>query len=39
VGDKLVIRPCFVGARTAWRHADDLVDEVIDIGDKLIAAS
>jgi aromatic-L-amino-acid decarboxylase len=35
----LVIRPCFVGARTAWRHADDLVDEVIDIGDKLIAAS
>lgn len=39
VGDKLVIRPCFVGARTAWRHADDLVDEVIEIGDKLIAAS
>tara|TARA_R110002074_G_scaffold402287_1_gene606205 strand:- start:23410 stop:24873 length:1464 start_codon:yes stop_codon:yes gene_type:complete len=39
VGDKLVIRPCFLGARTNWHHADDLVEEVIEIGDILIAAS
>ncbi|PHS73784.1 MAG: pyridoxal-dependent decarboxylase [Cycloclasticus sp.] len=37
VGDKFVIRPCFLGARTDWHHADDLVNEVIKIGDALIA--
>jgi len=36
VGDKLVIRPCFLGARTDWHHADDLVNEVVEMGDKLI---
>ncbi|MBQ0724409.1 MAG: aminotransferase class V-fold PLP-dependent enzyme [Cycloclasticus sp.] len=29
---KLVIRPCFLGARTDWHHADDLVKEVLEIG-------
>jgi glutamate/tyrosine decarboxylase-like PLP-dependent enzyme len=36
VGDKFVIRPCFLGARTDWHHADDLVKEVIEIGDAII---
>jgi len=37
VGDKFVIRPCFLGARTDWHHVDDLVNEVVQIGDALIA--
>ncbi|HIF17639.1 MAG: aminotransferase class V-fold PLP-dependent enzyme [Cycloclasticus sp.] len=37
VGDKFVIRPCFLGARTDWHHADDLVNEVIDIGNKIMS--
>ncbi|PCI68392.1 MAG: pyridoxal-dependent decarboxylase [Piscirickettsiaceae bacterium] len=36
VGDKFVIRPCFLGARTDWHHADDLVKEVIEIGNNII---
>ena len=32
---QLAIRPCFVGARTDWQHADALVDEVIQIGHQL----
>ncbi|MEX0619475.1 MAG: aminotransferase class V-fold PLP-dependent enzyme [Pseudohongiellaceae bacterium] len=35
VHDKLVIRPCFIGARTQWAQADALVDEVIEIGRHL----
>lgn len=35
VNNNLVIRPCFVGARTEWHHADDLVDEVLAIGRKV----
>jgi len=31
----LAIRPCFVGARTTWHHANELVDEVIATGDSL----
>jgi glutamate/tyrosine decarboxylase-like PLP-dependent enzyme len=30
------IRPCFIGARTTWRHADALVNEVVEIGGQLI---
>lgn len=37
INGKLAIRPCFVGARTTWQHADDLVDEVISTGNKLTA--
>jgi glutamate/tyrosine decarboxylase-like PLP-dependent enzyme len=33
----LAIRPCFVGARTTEYHADSLVDEVIEFGDRLVA--
>lgn len=32
---QLAIRPCFIGARTNWQHADALVDEVIQIGHQL----
>ena len=32
----LVIRPCFIGARTLQHHAEELVDEVIAIGNKLV---
>ncbi len=33
----LAIRPCFIGARTTMDRADALVDEVIEIGDRLVA--
>lgn len=33
----LVIRPCFVGARTHEQHARELVDAVIEAGHQLIA--
>ena len=31
----LAIRPCFIGARTNWEHAEQLVEDVISAGDKL----
>ena len=34
----LAIRPCFIGARTTARYADELVDAVLDIGQRLLAA-
>ncbi|WP_298829032.1 aminotransferase class V-fold PLP-dependent enzyme [uncultured Piscinibacter sp.] len=34
----LAIRPCFVGARSQAEHADALVDEVIDVGDRLVTS-
>mgnify|MGYP003386629539 CR=1 FL=1 len=37
VDSKLVIRPCFLGARTDWHHADDLVNEVLEIGREFIS--
>lgn len=33
----LAIRPCFVGARTNAEHANALVDEVIETGNRLVA--
>lgn len=35
INDKMVIRPCFIGARTNWQQARDLVDEVIEVGRSL----
>ncbi len=35
IDDILVIRPCFIGARTLEHHANDLVNEVIEIGHAL----
>jgi len=37
IGGALAIRPCFIGARTTEVHADALVDEVVEIGDRLLA--
>jgi glutamate/tyrosine decarboxylase-like PLP-dependent enzyme len=36
VDGNLVIRPCFVGARSNMEHAVSLVDEVLEIGDALM---
>jgi aromatic-L-amino-acid/L-tryptophan decarboxylase len=36
VNGALVIRPCFIGARAVWHHADDIVDEVLEIGGDLV---
>ncbi|MCW5634646.1 MAG: aspartate aminotransferase family protein [Rubrivivax sp.] len=37
VDGALAIRPCFIGARTGAAEADGLVDEVVEIGDRLLA--
>jgi len=37
IDDKFVIRPCFLGARTNWHHADDLVNEVVEIGNNIMS--
>jgi glutamate/tyrosine decarboxylase-like PLP-dependent enzyme len=34
---ELAIRPCFVGARTRWQHAEDLVEEVLLHGRELVS--
>ena len=39
IGEVLAIRPCFVGARTAWQHSEDLVEEVIELGAQLAPPS
>lgn len=36
INGKLAIRPCFVGARTSWQHVDALLDEVREIGARLV---
>ncbi len=35
IDGKLVIRPCFIGARTEFEQADELVDEVLRIGSEI----
>jgi glutamate/tyrosine decarboxylase-like PLP-dependent enzyme len=37
VNDKLAIRPCFVGARSSWRQAEELVEEVLAAGEQVVA--
>ncbi len=37
IGSALAIRPCFIGARTQWQQAEDLVAEVLDVG-RLVAS-
>ena len=36
INGNLVIRPCFIGARTGWEQATDLIEEVIEIGTQLV---
>lgn len=38
VNGVLAIRPCFVGARTSWKQARALVDEVTELGARLAAS-
>ncbi|MGB0495626.1 MAG: pyridoxal phosphate-dependent decarboxylase family protein [Kangiellaceae bacterium] len=35
IDGKLVIRPCFIGARTGWAQATDLINEVLKIGRQM----
>ena len=35
INGQLAIRPCFVGARTNWQHAHELLDEIIHVSDEL----
>lgn len=35
VNGALAIRPCFIGARTSFGYADDLLDEVLLVGQQL----
>ncbi|MGW8309830.1 MAG: hypothetical protein ACWGNB_02085 [Thiogranum sp.] len=37
VNGVLALRPCFIGARTACDQADDLVDDVIETGRRVLA--
>jgi len=37
INGNLAIRPCFVGARTDWKQADELISEVIRIGDEIVS--
>ncbi|MDH5354177.1 MAG: aminotransferase class V-fold PLP-dependent enzyme [Gammaproteobacteria bacterium] len=32
------IRPCFIGARASWQQVDELLEEVIEVGDQLVAS-
>lgn len=36
VNGKLALRPCFVGARAEMPQADDLVEDVLHIGARLV---
>ena len=39
IDGKLVIRPCFIGAKTEWQQAEDLVEEVLKVGRELVSPS
>jgi len=36
INHQLAIRPCFVGARTTWKHVDELIEEVIDAANEIL---
>jgi len=36
INGRLAIRPCFVGARTCWQHAEQLLEDVIAAGNALV---
>lgn len=35
VNGQLAIRPCFIGARTDWQHAESLLEEILLLGKQL----
>jgi len=37
INGKLAIRPCFVGARTSWQQAEELIEELISTGKQIVA--
>jgi aromatic-L-amino-acid/L-tryptophan decarboxylase len=37
INRQLAIRPCFIGARTGWEQAQDLLDEILQVGAQLAA--
>ena len=36
IHNQLAIRPCFVGARTTWKHVDELVEEVLSAANEIL---
>lgn len=36
INGKLVIRPCFIGARASWEQADELLDEFLSLAEKSV---
>jgi len=36
VNGKFSIRPCFIGARTTWKHVQELIDEVLFAADEVL---
>ncbi len=37
INGKLAIRPCFIGARTTWQHAEELIEQIIAAGERIVA--
>ena len=37
INGKLAIRPCFIGARTDWQHVDELIEQLIETGERVVA--
>lgn len=35
IDGQFAIRPCFIGARTNWQHAESLLEEVIELGQQI----
>lgn len=36
VNGKLAIRPCFIGARTSWKQAEEFMEEIITTGQQVV---
>ena len=36
INGKLAIRPCFIGARSDWQQAENLIEEVRQLGQKIL---
>ena len=36
INGQLAIRPCFVGARTTWKHVDELISEVLHVASEIL---
>lgn len=36
INGKLAIRPCFIGARTSWQQAEQLIEELVKTGEHIV---